>query len=129
MRVETITSAQNAKIKDLLALQEKSKERWKKGRCVVEGRRELLHCMAVGYEPFTIFFCPEIISEEDFKEIEEAVAGRPCGWVEIPLHLYDKVAYRGGTEGVIAELHCKEMSLEALKVKENPLVVVLEGVE
>ena len=31
MRVETITSAQNAKIKDLLALQEKSKERRKKG--------------------------------------------------------------------------------------------------
>ena len=129
MRVETITSAQNAKIKDLLALQEKSKERRKKGLFVVEGRRELLHCMAVGYEPFTIFFCPEIISEADFKEIEEAVAGRPCGWVEIPQHLYDKVAYRGGTEGVIAELHCKEMSLEALQVKENPLVVVLEAVE
>ena len=129
MRVETITSAQNAKIKDLLALQEKSKERRKKGLFVVEGRRELLHCMAVGYEPFTIFFCPEIISEADFKGIEDAVAGRPCGWVEIPQHLYDKVAYRGGTEGVIAELHCKEMSLEALQVKENPLVVVLEAVE
>ena len=129
MRVETITSAQNAKIKDLLALQEKSKERRKKGLFVVEGRRELLHCMAVGYEPFTIFFCPEIISEADFKVIEVAVADRPCGWVEIPQHLYDKVAYRGGTEGVIAELHCKEMSLEALQIKENPLIVVLEAVE
>ena len=63
MRIENITSAPNPKIKDLLALQEKSKERRKKGLFVVEGRRELLHCMAVGYEPFTIFFCPEIISE------------------------------------------------------------------
>ena len=39
------------------------------------------------------------------------------------------MAYRGGTEGVITELHCKEMSLEALQLKDNPLVVVLEAVE
>ena len=39
------------------------------------------------------------------------------------------MAYRGGTEGVIAELHCKDMSLDSLQVKENPLVVVLEAVE
>ena len=35
MRIESITSAQNPKIKDLLALQEKSKERRKKGLFVV----------------------------------------------------------------------------------------------
>jgi TrmH family RNA methyltransferase len=39
------------------------------------------------------------------------------------------VAYRGGTEGVIAELKCKEKTLEGLKLKENPLIVVLESVE
>ena len=136
VRIETITSTQNPKIKDLLALQEKSKERRKKGLFVVEGRRELLHCMAVGYKPFTIFFCPDIISREDRQEIEDAVTydygsddRRLPSVIEIPQHLYDKVAYRGGTEGVIAELHCKDMSLDSLKVKENPLVVVLESVE
>ncbi len=133
MKREAITSAQNPKIKDLLALQEKSKERRRKGLFVVEGRRELLHCMEAGYVPYTIFFCPEILSEKDFKEIESAVnsteSGADCGWIEIPLHLYDKVAYRGGTEGVIAEMYCKDMGLEALDLKENPLVVVLEAVE
>ncbi len=127
MRIETITSAQNPKIKDLLALQEKSKERRKKGLFVVEGRRELLHCIEAGYEPYTVFICPDILSETDRREIEEA-AGR-CSWIEIPQHLYDKVAYRGGTEGVIAELHCKEMTLESLELPDNPLVVVLESVE
>lgn len=127
MRIETITSAQNPKIKDLLALQEKSKERRKKGLLVVEGRRELLHCIEAGYEPYTVFICPDILSETDRREIEEA-AGR-CSWIEIPQHLYDKVAYRGGTEGVIAELHCKEMTLESLELPDNPLVVVLESVE
>ncbi len=126
MRLECITSAQNQKIKDLLALQEKSKERRKKGLFVVEGRRELIHCVEAGYEPYAIFFCPEIISTADFDEI----AGKcDCSYFEIPQHLYDKVAYRGGTEGVIAELRCKEMNLESLRLKENPIVVVLESVE
>ena len=126
MKIETITSAQNPKIRTLLALQEKSKERRKNGLFVVEGRRELLHCVEAGYKPHTIFFCPEIISTGDFDEIADKC---DCNYIEIPQHLYDKVAYRGGTEGVIAELHCKEMSLDALNLKENPLVVVLESVE
>ena len=126
MRVESITSAQNPKIKDLLALQEKSKERRKKGLFVVEGRRELLHCVEAGYRPHTVFFCPEIISTGDFDEIADRC---DCNYIEVPQHLYDKVAYRGGTEGVIAELHCKDMTLKTLSLKENPLVVVLEAVE
>lgn len=126
MRTETITSAQNPKIKDLLALQEKSKERRKKGLFVVEGRRELLHCIDAGYKPFTIFICPDIITEEDYGEIIEKC---DCNFIEIPAHLYDKVAYRGGTEGVIAELHCKDPGLDSLNLKDNPLVIVLEAVE
>ena len=133
MRIETITSAQNPKIKDLLALQEKSKERRRKGLFVVEGRRELEHCIEAGYEPHTLFVCHEIISAKDFDRILGVIEDNFCGTrvniVEISRDLYDKVAYRGGTEGVIAELHCKEMNLEALKLKENPLVVVLEAVE
>ena len=133
MRIESITSAQNQKIKDLLALQEKSKERRKKGLFVVEGRRELLHCIEAGYEPFTLFICLDILSDRDLDDIlgtiEENFCGMMCQIIEIPQHLYDKVAYRGGTEGVIAELKCREMGLESLKLKENPLVVVLESVE
>ncbi len=126
MKAEFITSAQNPKIKDLLALQEKSKERRKKGLFVVEGRRELLHCIETGYEPYTVFYCPEIISGADFDELASKCR---CNFIEIPQQLYDKVAYRGGTEGVIAEMRCKEMSLDGLKMKENPLIVVLESVE
>lgn len=133
MRIENITSAQNAKIKELLALQEKSKERRKKGLFVVEGKREIIHCVEAGYEPHTFFICRDIITEKEFDSIMGAVEDNFCGMtcqiIEIPQHLYDKVAYRGGTEGVIAEMHCKEMALDNLRMKENPLVVVLESVE
>ncbi len=43
--------------------------------------------------------------------------------------LYEKVAYRGSTEGIIAEVKVKDRSLEDLQLKENPLIVVLESVE
>ena len=131
MRTETITSAQNQKIKTLLELQDKSKVRRKEGLFVVEGRRELLHCMEAGYEPYSLFVCPDIICRTELEEIINAAESKAprCSCVEIPLHLYDKIAYRGGTEGVIAELHCKEMTLESLELKDNPLVVVLESVE
>ncbi len=126
MKTEIVTSAQNPKIKDLTALQEKSKERRRKGLFVVEGRRELMHCLEAGFEAYTVFYCPEILGRDDFGEIADRCR---CGFVEIPAHLYNKVAYRGGTEGVIAEMRCRETGLESLNVKENPLVVVLEAVE
>lgn len=133
MRIESITSAQNPKIKDLLSLQEKSKERKRKGLFVIEGRREFLHCIEAGFEPYTIFVCRDILTDKDYdtilRALEEYFSGFIFQIIEIPQHLYDKVAYRGGTEGVIAEMHCKEMALEGLDLKENPLVVVLESVE
>ena len=133
MRIESITSAQNQKIRTLLELQEKSKVRRKEGLFVVEGRRELLHCIEAGYEPYTLFICREILTDRELNDILDAIAenfrGSMCQVIEIPQHLYDKVAYRGGTEGVIAEMRCKSLSLESLKLKENPLVVILESVE
>lgn len=135
MRTEIITSAQNPKIKMLLELQEKSKTRRREGLFVVEGRRELEHCIATGYEIHTVFICKDITGEQGFDEILHILGNassdgrRQCSIVEIPGHLYQKVAYRGSTEGVIAELHCKKHSLEDLNIKENPVVVVLESVE
>lgn len=126
MNIEYITSAQNPKIKTLLELQEKSKARRREGLFVVEGKRELLHCLSVGYKPHTIFVCSDILSETDMNEISSRAEGKI---IDIPSQLYEKVAYRGGTEGVIAEVFCKTHTIDSLEVKENPLIVVLESVE
>ena len=55
-----ISSVQNPKIKSLLALQQKSSERRKAGLFVVEGQRELSHCIEAGMEVDTIFYCPQL---------------------------------------------------------------------
>ena len=126
MRTEIITSAQNPKIKKLAALMEKSRERRETGLFAVEGKRGLLHCLNAGFMSHTVFICPDILSEKDTEEI---ISGCGCPVIEVPRHLYEKIAYRGSTEGVIAELYCKMNSLEDLKLKDNPLLIVLEAVE
>ena len=59
---ERITSPSNPKIKRLLALQQKSSARREAGLFVVEGRRELRHCIDAGFEIDTIFVCPALLS-------------------------------------------------------------------
>ena len=124
--VERITSAQNPKVKDLLALQEKSRLRRERGLFVVEGRREIGHCLNAGFEPDTVFVCPEIFGEEDLSGL---LQGKECRIVHVSRDVYGKIAYREGTEGVVAEVKYKERTLDDIKLRENPLVVVLESVE
>ncbi|MBR1569359.1 MAG: RNA methyltransferase [Bacteroidales bacterium] len=121
-----ITSAQNPKFRNLLLLQEKSKVRREQGLFVVEGRRELEHCLEAGFTVRTVFVCPEIAGLAG-KDLATA-AGRPSVF-EIPENLYRKAAYRESTEGIIAEVEYRTLGLGDLPLKKNPLIVVLESVE
>ena len=149
MRIESITSASNPKIKNLLLLQEKSKARKEQGLFVVEGRRELEHCIEAGFSVKTLFICKNLWSEEllfpeasalflasgnnssSGSEITKNLfsAESDVNVIEIPEALYRKVAYRESTEGIIAEVEYKSLKLEDLRLPENPLVMVLESVE
>lgn len=151
MKIETITSAQNKKVKELLTLVEKSKARSAAGLFVVEGQRELGHCLDAGFIPETLFICGEVMAVQNNAvngaktgHLAENIEGKDgldalvakaealnprLGVVQIPAFLYEKVAYRGSTEGIIAEVHSVPRSLEDLRLGERPLVMVLESVE
>ena len=124
MRTETITSAQNPKFKNLLLLQEKSKARREQGLFVVEGRRELEHCLEAGFRARTLF-----VREDLLPGMEPLATQAGCPVILLSPALYAKAAYRDGTEGVIAEVEVRERHLEDLALSEHPLVVVLESVE
>jgi len=131
VRVESVTSVNNPKIKSLVSLGYKSKERRDKGLFVVEGRREVQRCLSSGFKAKTLFRCPQILKDKDFKEIESlAESGNPdCLCVDVNIEVYEKIAYRGGTEGIVAEVEWKDMKLDDLQLDESPLIVVLEAVE
>ena len=121
MEEKRITSVQNPRVKAVVALQQKSAERRRTGLFVVEGRREVEHCVAVGMEVEELFVCEEMGAWND-----EKVAVSPT---MVTKSVYEKLAYRGGTEGVVAVVKSRERRLEELKLGENPLIVVVERVE
>ena len=124
-----ITSVQNARIKHVVALQQKSALRREEGRFVVEGQREIEHCIACGYEITEIFYCPDYTGEQEPSvNLGQIYTGflSPC---IVSAAVYEKMAYREGTEGVIAVAKCKEHRLKDLQLPQNPLIVVLESVE
>lgn len=128
---ETITSTQNPRIKALVQLQQKSAIRRRDRLFVVEGRRELMHCMSCGYRADTLFVCPEILrAEGEYDTLMEAMPR--CNAVQVSPNIYERIAYRGGTEGVVATMQMKEHTLATLSMPKDghaPLYVVLESVE
>ena len=123
VKTEKITSARNERIRQVLELQEKSRTRRALGLFVVEGRRELEHCLEAGYELDSVFWCPEILPELP----QELIGDVPVS--ELTAELYGRIAYRGGTEGLVARVKSRPHTLDDLALKENPLIVVLESVE
>lgn len=116
-----ISSIQNPKIKLLTALQKKSAERRSRGVFVVEGQRELQHCVEAGFEVESLFVCKELFTG-DFDVKNAAV-------YTVSPKVYEHIAYRGSTEGVVAVVKCRERSLDDLQLGETPLIIVLESVE
>ncbi len=117
----SITSTQNPKIKQLLALQQKSSERRKSGLFVVEGRRELEHCIAVGYEISSVFALEEALTS--------SIKHLPSDIYTVSPNVYERIAYRGSTEGIIAVVRAKNHSLATLPASPSPLYIILESVE
>ena len=120
---ELITSPSNPKIKRLLALQQKSSARREAGLFVVEGQRELQHCIDAGFEIDSIFICPSLHGSQP-----PSTSGQTKVF-DVSEEVYAKISYREGTEGIIAEVKTPERNLEELVLPERPLVMVLESVE
>ena len=136
--IETITSVHNPRIRQLLLLQQKSAERRKAGLFVVEGRRELQHCIDAGYEIDTVFYSEElgVRSEElgrppliPLKGEDGSRLATSNQLLKVSGSLYERIAYRGSTEGVIALVRSRSLTLADLQLGEAPLVMVLERVE
>lgn len=117
-----ITSTQNPRIKHLLLLQQKSAQRRADGLFVVEGRREVEHCLEAGYTLRTAFVC-EGIADVPFSLLQGVEI------VPVASNVYERIAYRGGTEGIIAIVEERKIALRDLKLSASPLIVVLESVE
>ncbi|WP_372918015.1 TrmH family RNA methyltransferase [Salegentibacter sp.] len=124
-----ISSPQNKEIKYLHQLQEKSRLRRKEAVFLVEGVRETGLAIKGGFKLKKIFFCEELFSVEKLKELISDLNEKPEITV-LSSEVYEKLAYRGSTEGVLALFESKELNLNSLKFKsEAPLLLIAEAPE
>jgi TrmH family RNA methyltransferase len=122
-----ITSKQNPRIKNIVKLQ-KASERRSQNLVVLEGDREILRAVKAGLVLKEIYSCPEIEGPDIRNEIIRK-AGIQIHTEEVSREVYGKIAYRGGTGGIIALAQPPDLSIAALELSENPLIIVLESVE
>ncbi|WP_413532590.1 TrmH family RNA methyltransferase [Empedobacter brevis] len=116
-----IESLQNPRIKNLLKLQEKSRERKNQGLFIVEGTQENELAIKGGYEAIEVYICEDIYNKTlDFNGAKVFT---------ITKQVFEKLAYRKSTGGIIGVYKTKSATLVDLKLPENALVIVLEAVE
>jgi TrmH family RNA methyltransferase len=125
--VKEISSVQNPIIKELLQLKEKSRNRRKSGRFLIEGVKEVRMALLGGYQIEMLLYCPDLLDREILDQWGDA-----SSWdqVSVSQRVYEKLALRGSTEGVLAVAQARSTSLADLDLKsENPLVLVAESPE
>lgn len=120
-----IESFQNPLIKNIIQLQEKSRARKKENLFIIEGKREISLAISGKYSIEKIIFCEDLIAENELSEFSD----RSIEFIKITKEIYQKLAYRDTTEGVIALVQTKNHALEDLDLPENPLVLVVESIE
>jgi len=126
--LKQITSLQNPIIKEIIQLQEKSRLRKKKGLFIIEGFREITLAIKGNYQIDTLLFCDEIISINLVKELSNSTS-QNIEIIEISKEIYQKLALRKTTEGVLAVSRCNNLGLNNLYINQNPLILIAEAPE
>lgn len=119
-----ITSTQNPKVKSLLAL-EKPRERKRQQLFVIEGKKEISMAVEAGYKIGNLFFCDELI---DVADLPDQLKDEKL-LIPVSKEVFDKIAVRESTGGMIAVAEMRVHALERLTLSKNPLILILEGVE
>ena len=124
-----ITSVQNSYIKELVQLKEKSRLRKQTQTFLIEGLREIALAIQGNYVIQTILAATSIVQESEIEKLMNAV-DYPIEVIEISKEVYQKLALRESTEGILAVAKSKDLSLKLIKFKnKNPLILVAEAPE
>ncbi|MBS3738940.1 TrmH family RNA methyltransferase [Mesohalobacter halotolerans] len=118
-----ITSTKNPQIKHLKQLQSKSKLRVDENSFVIEGVREIEMALTHHYHIVKVFIAEDFY-QADLKFEEHTQV------IRISSNVYQHLAYRSSTEGIVALCKSPKHNLSHFKTHaENPLVLVLESPE
>ena len=121
--MKIISSRQNSKIKNFLALREKSKERKKQNYFVIEGKLEIERALIGNYNFKTIFIC------EGYENLFNEYKNQITEFILIEKNLFKKISFRNGSEKYLGIGFCKNHSLSNFKLLDNGIYLVAQAIE
>jgi TrmH family RNA methyltransferase len=124
---DSINSPGNPHIKNILRLQSNSRERHLQNLFVIEGYREIIRAMVSCIEIRELYVCSELDRQGRSEEISDQDSRMQI--FEVGKAAFARIAYREGSDGLIALAVPRNLKLNELKLSLNPLILVLESVE
>jgi TrmH family RNA methyltransferase len=121
-----VSSAQNPLVKQLLQLQ-KAHKRKKQEVFLIEGIREARRAFEAGRTLQKIFVSEQVAQKE--ADFLQAVENKGVEVVEFSLPIFQKISKRDNPDGCIALGSPWAMDLGGLKLSNEPLLMVVEGLE
>jgi len=94
---------------------------------VIEGLKEIEKAVSVGYLIHSVFFCAKLISPLHLAKLLHSQMDYPV--YEVSHEVYEKIAYRENSGGVVVVAQSKTHSPEKITLASNPLYLVIEGIE
>ena len=119
-----VKSLQNQRIKDVIKLNN-VRERRKKNCFVIEGVRELSLAIAGGYTVCSLFVCDELLNKGGIELIRKICIPAE----KVSLEVFRKMAYREESDGIIAVAEPRRLTLDAVRLSDNPFIIILEAIE
>ena len=124
MPFETITSRQNARVKDAVKLRS-ARQRAKQGRFLIDGQREITRALDAGIEPLEAFLLPQQAESQLVERLSESSALV----AEVSTEVWEKLRFGERDDGVLVVARTPERRLTELELPPNLLVAVLAGLE
>jgi TrmH family RNA methyltransferase len=123
-----IASAANPRIRAAARLRDRA-ARDESGLTIVDGGREVRRALDAGVEVEEAFVCEPFVRSDDAGAAIRALETTGARIWTTSEAAFMKVAYGERAEGVVAVVRIPSTALDALRIPESPLIVVLEAVE
>ncbi len=127
VKIKYIESADNPTIKSLVKLKE-LKGRKQAGQYLIEGSRETLRALQAGEQLSTLLFCPDLLGEEG-REVLGHVQETAAEVLELSQRAFLKLSLRQNPDGIIAVAKVQTKTLADIPLRENALILVIDGLE
>ena len=125
--IDKIISLQNPRIKNIVRLS-KARERREQNLMIVEGFREISMAFHSGFEIKELYFTRETNLHDEALGLLDKLP-KSTIVIEVSKAVFEKIAYRENSDGLLALAVPKYLSPNDLKLSSNPLILVLESVE